>query len=134
MTKAIPKKHAEFIYFLSHTSLFSSVYAIANKHYDLALVPGLVFLSSINYWRDPVRGIRRTVDMITVFSTLVYQLYRCLSAENMALYLFIKILGMLCYPASVYFFDKDEDLSIIFHGFVHLFGNIANIVLYSGYV
>ena len=132
MTKAIPKNHADFIYFLSHTLLFSSVYAIANQHYDLALAPALVFLSSINYWRDPVRGIRRTLDMITVCSTVVYQLYRSLSAENMALYLFIKILGLLCYPASLYFFDKDEDLSIILHGFVHIICNIANIVLYSG--
>ena len=32
MTKAIPKNHADFIYFLSHTSLASSIYAIANQH------------------------------------------------------------------------------------------------------
>ena len=134
MTKAIPKNHADFIYFLSHTSLASSIYAIANQHYDLALVPGLVYVSSINYWRDPVRGIRRNIDIITVFSTLSYQLYRCLNAENVVVYLFVKVLAMVCYPISEYFSDKDDDLFILFHGFIHLFGNIANIVLYSGYV
>lgn len=110
------------------------MYALANNHYDLALVPGLVYLSSINYWRNPVGGIRKNIDMITIFSTLSYQLYRCLTAENMVSYLFIKILAMSCYPASLYFYDKDVDLSVLFHCFVHILGNIANIILYSGSV
>lgn len=130
----IPKPHANFIYYLSHTSLISSIYAIINGHYDLAFVPGLVYLTSINYWKNPVKGFRRNLDITCVFSTLCYQLYRSTSSENLVLYLFVKLIGIICYPISHYFSDKDFDLSILFHGFIHLFGNIANIILYSGSV
>lgn len=42
-----------FIWKVSWLSLISSIYAISQGYNDLAIVPGGVFLTSINYWRDP---------------------------------------------------------------------------------
>ena len=130
----ISQQHADFIYYLSHISIISSIYAIINAHYDLAFVPGLIYLTSINYWKNPVKGFRRNLDMTCVFTTLSYQLYWSINSENFILYLFVKLIAMISFPISWYFVDKDFELSMLFHGFVHLFGNIANIILYSGSV
>ena len=48
------------IWNLAWLSLSSSVYATYKGHYNLAFIPGGVFLTSINYWRNPeVRSWRR---------------------------------------------------------------------------
>jgi hypothetical protein len=130
----ISQQHADFIYYISHTSIISSIYAIINGHYDLAFVPGFIYLTSINYWKNPVFGFRRNLDITCVFTTLSYQLYRSINSENFMLYLFVKLIAMISFPISWYFVDKDFELSMLFHGFVHLFGNISNIILYSGSV
>ena len=50
------------IFRASFLSLGSSVYAIHNGHYDLALCPGGVFLTSITYWVKPDYSWRRYLD------------------------------------------------------------------------
>jgi len=66
--------------------LISCIYAIYKNHYDLALVPGGVFLTSINYWRCPDYSWRRYLDMIYVKLALIYQIYRAYNAEYCKLY------------------------------------------------
>jgi hypothetical protein len=133
-TKTMNESHfARIIYRVSHFSILSATYALYRGHYDLALVPGGVFLTSIQYWSDPTNLTKRHIDMAYVTTALVYQIIRARGYEHASWYYGVVSLAVSMYPLSIYFQQKGNDeVSTFFHCLVHIFGNIANFVLYSG--
>jgi hypothetical protein len=120
------------IWRVSFLSLLSCSYAIYQGHYDLALVPGGVFMTSINYWRLPTYGWRRNLDMTYVCSSLIYQNIRAYSMPNAAPYYQFMCLGLLMYPTSIYLYKKKRYWwSTYVHCMVHIVANISNAVLYG---
>lgn len=123
----------KFLWTTSWITLGSSMYALKNKHYDLTLATGAIFLTSINYWRLPRHCWRRNLDIATVHTTLFYQGFRALGAQNSAAYFVLFFSGAACYPISNYYYSKKKYwLSTYFHGGIHILTNIGNFVLYSG--
>ena len=132
-------EYASCIYRISFISFLSSIYAIQCECYDLAAVPGGVFLTSINYWREPVYGWRRNLDMSYVACALIYQTYRAYhllsSSQSQALLAYYTLtgVGMMCYCLSLHLYKKKDIWgSTYVHCLVHVLANIANVVLYSG--
>jgi len=132
-------EYASCIYRISFISFLSSIYAIQCECYDLAAVPGGVFLTSINYWRNPVYGWRRNLDMSYVACALIYQNYRAYhllsSSQSQALLAYYTLMGIciVCYNLSVHLYKKKDIWSSTYvHCLVHVLANIANVVLYSG--
>ena len=126
---------SRFIFRKSFLSLFSCLYAIYNKHYDLAFVPGGVFLTSINYWRHPIYGWRRNVDICYVGSSLIYQCVRAYHSQYRFLHYLTMGLAMTCYPIGRYHYNNGEKWhSAYYHSMIHVIANISNIILYSGYI
>ena len=122
-----------FIWKASWLSLFSCMYAISQGHTDLAIVPGGVFLTSINYWRYPDYSWRRTLDMNYVKLALSYQIVRSYNSEYATLHVLCMILGVSCFPLSWNYYNNNQIwMSVYIHSMVHVFGNIGNILLYSG--
>ena len=126
------------IFRVSFLSFLSSIYALYCGVYDLAIVPGGVFLTSVNYWRYPIHGWRRNLDMSYVASALVYQNYRAyyMATEGhdyILLYYALMFFSMICYPISLHL-HKKKDLwgSTYVHCLLHVVANIANLVLYGG--
>ena len=137
--------YSSFIFRVSFISFLSSIYALHCECYDLAAVPGGVFLTSVNYWRDPVYGWRRNLDMSYVAAALTYQNYRAYhllspsspssSSQLPALLTYYTLMGIGigCYPLSVHLYKKKDIWSSTYvHCLVHVLANIANVVLYSG--
>lgn len=132
-------EYASYIYRLSFISFFSFIYALYCECYDLAAVPGGVFLTSINYWREPVYGWRRNLDMSYVASSLVYQNYRAyhlLSSPSqtpaLITYYTLMGIGMMCYSLSVHLYKKKDIWSSTYvHCLVHVLANTANVFLYN---
>lgn len=137
-------EYASCIYRISFISFLSSIYALQCECYDLAAVPGGVFLTSINYWREPVYGWRRNLDMSYVACALIYQNYRAYhllsspsssssSLPALLTYYTLMGIGMVCYSLSVHLYKKKDIWSSTYvHCLVHVLANIANVVLYSG--
>ena len=129
------RKYYSCIFRVSFLSFLSSIYAIYCECYDLAPVPGGVFLTSVNYWRRPTYGWRRNLDMGYVTCAVIYQNYRAyyMTSEIVWWYYFFMFLGVICYPVSVYLYKK-KDLwgSTYVHCLLHVVANIANVLLYSG--
>ena len=132
------QKYSSFIFRVSFISFLSSIYALYCGVYDLAIVPGGVFLTSVNYWRYPIHGWRRNLDMSYVASALVYQNYRAyyMATEGhdyILLYYALMFFSMICYPVSLHL-HKKKDLwgSTYVHCLLHLAANVANVLLYSG--
>ena len=122
-----------FIWKASWLSLISCLYAIYQNYIDLALVPGGVFITSLIYWRKPDYSWRRTLDMNYVRVALLYQILRSYGAEYGMPHFLSMILAVSCFPLSwKYYNDNRLWESVYIHCLVHLFGNIGNIILYSG--
>ena len=63
----IEQSHADIIWWAAWMSLGASVHAVYIQQSGFAVVPACVLVTSLNYWRNPVRNsLRRTADMSTV--------------------------------------------------------------------
>ena len=132
MTHLSPSQYNR-IYKVSYLSLGSSIYAIYNGYYTLSLVPAGVFLTSINYWRNPVDSWRRKVDMGNVLLSLSYQLYIAYKAQYRAPFYTTTLIAGSMYPLALYYSSKKLYWhSTYAHCALHVIANIANIFLYSG--
>ena len=134
------QKYASCIFRLSFISFLSSMYALHCECYDLVAVPGGVFLTSINYWRNPVYGWRRNLDMSYVAASLTYQNYRAYlllsssSSQQLALLTYYTLvgIGIGCYQLSVHLYKKKDIWSSTYvHCLVHVVANTANVLLYN---
>ena len=122
-----------FIWKVSWLSLISSIYAISQGYNDLAIVPGGVFLTSINYWRDPDYSWRRTLYMNYVRVALSYQLIRSYNSEYAIAHFLCMVAAVSCFPIGWnYYANNQWWRSVYIHSMIHILGNIGNIVLYSG--
>lgn len=124
-----------YIYYTAWITLCSSLYGFYRGYDDLALLQFLTFLTSINYWRNPVYGCRRNTDIFFVLTTLGYHIIRAVGAEkHMEFYTHLSFCAM-CYMFSLYYQHKNNLItSAYFHNGVHIFGFISSINLYSGSV
>jgi hypothetical protein len=134
MSTIIPKSHANYLFYLSWLSLGSSFYAMYKSYFGLAFVPGGVFITSINYWRNPDYSWRRYVDIVYVHLSMMYQVYRAYNSQYARWYYLTLCIGCSFYPLAVYYHKKNQWLSTFLHGCIHIFGNISNFILYSGYI
>jgi hypothetical protein len=124
-----------YLWRCSFLSLIAASYALYRGHYDLALVPGGVFLTSINYWRKPDYSWRRTMDIVYVKSSLMYQNYIALNAEYGRIYIMLMLITICFYPVGIYFYKHEKYWhSTYAHSVLHIGGNLANVILYSGYI
>jgi hypothetical protein len=131
----VSPNHAHFLWYTSWIALVSFVYGFYRGHYDLMVGPLCVFLTSINYWRNPIRNSwRRYADIVVVCSVALYQLYRAMNAEYGIHYCIIVAFCGCSYVFSYYFAGSNEFLAMIFHSMVHIMANVSNMVLYSGWV
>lgn len=108
--------------FLTLLSISSSLYY---NLYIFMLFSIIVQITSINYWRNPVKGIRRNVDILAVSVACIYNLYNSFYYKyyNFAIIVYI---GMNSYFISIYFKKNNYiRLSELFHFFVHLLPNIS---------
>jgi hypothetical protein len=131
----IPQAHADLLWYVSWFSFASAVYAWNQGYYDLAIVPGGVWVTSINYWRKPDYSWRRYVDIGYVHTALLYQMLRAQESEHRRMYYTVLAMGCLFFPFGVYFHQNMHlRRSTLCHLLVHLLGNVSNVILYSGYV
>jgi hypothetical protein len=122
------------IWRVSFLLFFSSLYAIYRGHYDLALVPGGTFCTSINYWRKPDYTWRRNLDRVYLRISFTYQLLRSYNAQYVILYNLIIFISILFFYIGLHFYKNKKYwwYSTYSHCMLHIGVNIANVILYSG--
>ena len=134
MNTILDKEQYILIYNTSYISLLSSIYAIYRQHYNLALVPGSVFISSILYWKNPDYSYRRYLDMIAVKCALTYQIYIAYNTHYANIYYISVFLAVSSYFIGIYYYHRQEYWKSTFaHIMLHLIANTGNMILYSGF-
>jgi hypothetical protein len=131
----IPREYSLRIYKASYLCLISSVYSLYNKKYSVFFVASSVFLTSINYWKNPISGIRKKIDVTTVIVGLSYNIYQ-ISKTNIyyILFFYLNILmGGICYYIATTYGKKMEfNKSTKWHVGIHVTANISNLILVRG--
>jgi hypothetical protein len=124
--------------FLLKTSLVTSVgtlYCYYRSYTGIAIIDGIAVLTSINYWRDPRYDWRRTMDIWWIGGCLTYHLLRAYKSQYYIGYYALTCLGCSLYPFSHYYYNCGKYWnSVYLHSGLHVLANIANIILYSGYI
>ena len=125
--------HNRWLMASSHTSLFSTIYCIHHGIRWHWIYPLGVYINSINYWRYPVKGMRRNVDMAFGCSGLAVSLiYSYWNVDDLWAYYWLTFLACFIYPISCWLHVHNYFiLSTIAHMMIHLFGNAGKIVLYN---
>ena len=125
----IPKYHANYLFYTSHASLIGGLYAFY-KGTPNCVYPFIVYLASINYWRNPVLGWRRNIDIATACICVTCQTISVRNHPNFNQYIITMFLGTLFYPVSEYLRYKNfMHLSTLSHSMIHIVCNIANYLL-----
>jgi hypothetical protein len=100
MTNKLTQKHYLMLYKSSYITLLGIFSAIYNKYYDLALTDILMFITSINYWRNPNIILNRNIDISCVNIFILYQLIRAYEAEYAIQTYICATMGVIFYRIS----------------------------------
>jgi hypothetical protein len=130
----LPPRYSMRLFRSSFATCFSVVGAVRCQLWGCAFVALVVLLTSLNYWRDPVRGWRRTADMTAVFGAAVVHAYCCVVVCRdplvQVLYALVVANSGFCYVQARK--APNQDVSSAWHCGLHVLGNAANVLLYLG--
>ena len=127
----VPKSHANYLFYSSCSFAITSLYGVYKKEYTKSLGVFIIFLSSINYWRNPVHDLRRNIDMVSVVLGILLNVQNS-NDHPRRLYLILWLFfGLLFYPVGFYFQDKSIHLSTFSHSLIHIICNLVCISYYS---
>jgi hypothetical protein len=132
----LPYSYSIFIVRISSLSFLSSIYAFYRGYYDLSLVPFSIGCSSVLYWMYPDYSWRRYFDIFVVQIGLWYQCYRIWNSEYWFYYYFVTFISIVWFLLGLlsYYECRSYRITTFTHCMLHVFANIANCVVYSGYI
>ena len=131
----VPRPQANYILYLSGLSFITAFYGFYRGHYLYASLPFTVACTTILYWMNPINCWRRYLDMFVAMGGYAFHLISATNAQYAIPYYICKIVSMICYPIGHFFHNLGYIWAgTLWHSGVHIFGNIATIILYSGYI
>ena len=132
----LPPEYSRRILMASTLMFTSACSAWHNRLPDNCALALLVLCSSLNYWRHPVVGLRRSFDMVCAIGSLAYQcVYTSQRTTQQARrwYWATVLAGGSCYLVGRHlsFTRRAYNASSALHVCLHLFGNAGNLLLYD---
>jgi hypothetical protein len=128
----VPVEQATKIFrfsFLTFVPIFTSLYY---EKYDIMMMPLTVFITSISYWKEPIYGWRRNIDILAVVVGSGYQLLYFPICSHKVYCFTSMIMGTGCYVLSWFFHKKNINWSCNFHCGTHIFANLTLLLLITG--
>lgn len=130
----IPKIHANRLWVSCFALTVPPVFALYNRLNLLAVISLLVFLTSVNHWRQPRLGIRRNLDILMVFAAVLSHAYVALTClifpDSLAYFAFVAATITIYFIGRSYGSKGNHDIGTRVHFFVHIMGVCGNSVLY----
>lgn len=126
----LPQPYSKWIFSVSFLSVGTTFFAVSKNAFCVAWMPFIVSLTSLNYWRFPLKGWRRNTDMTAVGSSILYKFYLIPKNPYGSYVLLSMMMGGLCYRVAR--LSDCHRTSAMFHCSVHFFGNIALWLLILG--
>ena len=128
----LPPQLAQIVWWAAHLSFGSAAVACHARYIDLALCPAAVFVTSLLYWRDPRRGVRRNFDIFVVQVALWWQVLRSFDATALVRHEFAGAMAvaLVCFALS-HAAARRPLLAALLHAAGHVWANLANVALYT---
>jgi len=132
----LPPQYSIRILRISTLTLASIGAAVYNELPLNVCLATTVFLTSVNYWRNPTFGWRRNLDIVCAVGSLSFQAvftaYDAALAARHAYWTAVAS-GGCCYLVGLYCGRvlKNFNLSSALHCGVHVCGNVGNLILYD---
>jgi hypothetical protein len=126
-------KYGKFLYTSSFWLFITFIISFnTTKDILLTLYYLLVFITSINYWRKPEEGIRKTIDLLCVYIGLVFALIKIYSFKDefnmfiaLSLYLCIIIFYIIEFILAYFICNQ----WVLFHMTLHLYCSIIGLII-----
>lgn len=134
--KVYTKCDSDKIWNIAWINLITTFYVLMTPNWNFFIIPFSVFITSLLHWSNPIHGsYYQTIDIYVVKISALYQLYRAFGAQYMYTYYCFFLCSILSYYMGCYYYVEDFYYkSCYYHIGVHIFANISNIYLYSGYI
>ena len=121
------------MYYSAHLALLCVIFAYYQGLYDITMISALVLCCSINYWRHPTFGYRRTMDIICAQFALWYNFYLTyafLSYQLFLIHSFGIFLFAMSYFTAIYFgVHGNQNYASFCHVMLHIIAVIFNLML-----
>jgi hypothetical protein len=134
----LPKKYSRRIFYSGMLSIISVAVSLYFGLYDFTIIATVVLVNSINYWRHPVTGWRRNIDMICAIGACLYQMIVSFGLESQGYFMSYWITGFLAifsYRMARRYgrISRNLDMASRWHMGLHIMGNASNVILYYGF-
>jgi len=127
----ISNEPARVLFYLSSLGFFTGLVGYFYEKPVLGISVCIGSLFAMNYWRNPVYGWRRSLDMMWVQYLIWLHLYYVLKSPVKQTYFLIQCQGVVFYCVSWYYLKLNKLwMSTICHGGVHLCANISLLLFY----
>ena len=132
MTTILPRNQSNLLYCISFVGFVTGTIGCFNGKHGLGTIVYIAASLGVNYWRKPVYGWRRTLDMTWLQIGILIHCYYAWFTRIRYIYYFIQVNGVLYYGLSWYFYNKNAMWrSTLCHSVVHLCANTSLLLLYS---
>lgn len=136
--RVLPEEFSRRLFYTSQLSGISVLLSLYYGQYDFAAFAVLVLFNSINYWRYPVRGLRRNVDILCAAAACLYQMQASFGLGSQlyfTAYWVTALAGVFSYHMARRSdqLQGDVDAASRWHMGLHVFGNVSNAFLYHGF-
>lgn len=131
---ALPPELSKWLWRSSWMHLISCAVALSIPVYDCALSPGIVFITSLNYWRHADYSWRRYFDIVLVQPCLWWQVIRNVDAQepNRSIAFTTTAMMIATFGIAMKVYATNIKLSTFLHMVVHFLGNVSSIVIVTG--
>jgi hypothetical protein len=116
---------------ISSFALLAPTWTAYRKNKYIATMTALCFATSTNYWRHPVYGARRTVDVIVVRITAVLTFlygYKHSAGVARKIGYGCTFLSMTGYASSWYLHARGNGLWVASHALVHVVSSVGMVM------
>jgi hypothetical protein len=123
MTLILEPKFSKRILITSHLIWISIATSYLNQLYFCTFLTTLVYVTSLAYWSHPVKGFRRSVDMVCAATGFLYHFLLSTSSQRQLLYFAIVAIGLAFYLMARS--SKNQNHSSFYHCCMVPFSNQA---------
>ena len=110
----------------SYSGLTSVFFAVYKEYYYLALSGFICVMTSINFWRNPILGLRRNMDFLMAFINFGLVVYY----SNSWLHVYNLAIAVVSFNIACLLWHIEYPYWFVFHVTFHYMANISNILLY----
>jgi hypothetical protein len=125
------KEQANVLFYLSWLSFVTGATGLYYGKPILGLLVWIGSIFAINYWKNPVYGWRRKIDMLWVQMLIYLHIYYVWNSQVRLTYFLIQLNGVCFYCISWYYHKRNYLwTSTLCHAVVHLSANGSLLVFY----